>query len=455
MKLATVRALANLAMAEVPEVVAAAYKGEGLRFGRDYLIPKPFDPRLIEMIAPAVAKAAADTGVARRPIVDMEAYRQKLGRFVYHSGNAMQPVFSVAKGSGKCLLLAEGEDERVLRAAQVIVDEKLAKPLLLGLPSIIVDRIKAIGLRLKPGTDCELIDPHAEAYTECAEVYHARRKRDGVSAALALSEKRSNATVFASILLERGFGDAMLCGVIGRTADHLTSIRNVIGTRDGVRTLAVMQMLILQQHRYSSATRTAIPIRLPSRSPTSRCWRRPKSGDLASRREWRCCRIRASEAPHSQTRRRCGRRERSFTSDRPIWPWRVRCATMLRCRGRCSTRVSRFRLRGTSQCAGDAKSRRRQYLLQSVAHGGRPGTHGRRHSARGAAKPAQILMPSSTRREDGWLMVNLIIGGYHRQAAVEQTSNRCGRQWCRKTGACYPVWQHTQAPGKTNAALMN
>ena len=124
MKLATVRALADLAMTEVPEVVAAAYKGEGLRFGRDYLIPKPFDPRLIEMIAPAVAKAAADTGVARRPIVDMEAYRQKLGRFVYQSGNAMQPVFSLVKGSDESLLLAEGEDERVLRAAQVIADER-------------------------------------------------------------------------------------------------------------------------------------------------------------------------------------------------------------------------------------------------------------------------------------------------------------------------------------------
>ena len=218
MKLATVRALADLAMAEVPEVVAAAYKGEGLRFGRDYLIPKPFDPRLIEMIAPAVAKAAADTGVAKRPIVDMEAYRQKLGRFVYHSGNAMQPVFSVAKGSGKSLLLAEGEDERVLRAAQVIVDEKIARPMLLGRPSTIEDQIKAFGLRLRPGNDCEIIDPHdAQVYSKCADVYHARRKRDGVSAALALSETRSNATVLASILLERGIGDAMLCGVIGRT----------------------------------------------------------------------------------------------------------------------------------------------------------------------------------------------------------------------------------------------
>ncbi|GMP12394.1 NADP-dependent malic enzyme [Bradyrhizobium sp. TM239] len=250
MKLATVRALADLAMAEVPEVVATAYKGEDLRFGRNYLIPKPFDPRLIEMIAPAVAKAAADTGVARRPIADMDAYRQRLSRFVYQSGNAMQPVFSVAKGSGKSLVLAEGEDERVLRAAQVIADERIAKPLLLGRPATIEQQIKAFGLRLRPGQDCEIIDPHdAQVYSKCADVYHARRRRDGVSAALALSETRSNATVLASILLERGIGDAMLCGVIGRTADHLAAIKNVIGTRDDVRTLAVMQMLILPQHQ--------------------------------------------------------------------------------------------------------------------------------------------------------------------------------------------------------------
>src|SRR5215475_14643245 len=222
MKLATVRALADLAMAEVPEVVAAAYKGEKLRFGRDYLIPKPLDPRLIEVVAPAVAKAAADSGVARRPIADMEAYREQLSRFVYHSGNAMQPVFSVAKGSGKSLILAEGEDERVLRAAQVIADERIARPLLLGRPTTIEQQIKAFGLRLKPGSDCGIIDPHdAQIYSKCADVYHTRRKRDGVSAALALSETRGNATVLASILLERGVGDAMLCGVIGRTGDHL------------------------------------------------------------------------------------------------------------------------------------------------------------------------------------------------------------------------------------------
>jgi malate dehydrogenase (oxaloacetate-decarboxylating)(NADP+) len=250
MKLATVRALADLAMTEVPEVVAAAYKGEGLRFGRDYLIPKPFDPRLIEVIAPAVAKAAADTGVARRPIADMADYRSRLARFVYRSGNAMQPVFAVAKGNAKSLLLAEGEEERVLRAAQIIVDEGLARPQLVGRPSTIDERIKAFGLRLRPGDDCEIIDPQDErVYAACAELYHARRKRDGVSAGLALSETRGNATVLASLLLARGIGDAMLCGVVGRTSDHLSAIRNVIGTRDDVSTLAVMQMLILQQHQ--------------------------------------------------------------------------------------------------------------------------------------------------------------------------------------------------------------
>src|SRR3954468_22557844 len=250
MKLATVHALADLAITEVPEVVAVAYKGEGLRFGRDYLIPKPFDPRLIEVIAPAVATAAADTGVARRPIADMAEYRQRLARFVYRSGNAMQPVFAVAKGHGKSLLLAEGEEERVLRAAQIIVDEGLARPQLVGGPSVIEEQLKAFGLRLRPGHDCEVVDPQDERiYAECAALYHARRKRDGVSAGLALSEVRGNPTVLASLLLARGVGDAMLCGVVGRTTDHLAVIRNVIGLRDEVRTLAVMQMLILQQHQ--------------------------------------------------------------------------------------------------------------------------------------------------------------------------------------------------------------
>lgn len=303
-------------------------------------------------MAPAVAKAAADSGVARRPIADMEAYRQQLSRFVYHSGNAMQPVFSVAKESGKSLILAEGEDERVLRAAQVVVDERIAKPLLVGRPSTIEERIRSFGLRLRPGSDCEIIDPlDSEVYSQCADVYHGRRKRDGVSAALALSETRSNATVLASILLERGLGDAMLCGVIGRTSDHLTAIRNVIGTRDGLRTLAVMQMLILQQHQLficdthcnlNPTAEQVADIALMAASEVSRF-----GITLGSR----CCRIRASEAPRSRMRTRCARRGRLFSNDPPISRSKARCAATRRCRRRCCTTSSRSLVsRGPRTC---------------------------------------------------------------------------------------------------------
>jgi malate dehydrogenase (oxaloacetate-decarboxylating)(NADP+) len=250
MKLATVHALAELAHAEIPEAVASAYKGEELRFGRTYLIPKPFDPRLIEVVAPAVAKAAAKSGVASRPIVDMEAYRQKLCRFVYHSGNAMQPVFAAARTSLRSVIFAEGEDERVLRAAQVVADEYLAKPLLLGRPAEIEARIKEFGLRLTSGKTCEIVDPRdSSVYEDAAAAYYANRKRDGVSRTLALSEMRSKSTLLAAALLDAGRADAMLCGVIGPTSQHIAVVRDVVGLREGVRTLAVMQMLMLDQHQ--------------------------------------------------------------------------------------------------------------------------------------------------------------------------------------------------------------
>jgi malate dehydrogenase (oxaloacetate-decarboxylating)(NADP+) len=250
MKLATVRALAELAHAEIPEAVALAYKGAGLRFGREYLIPKPFDPRLIEIVAPAVAKAAAESGVASRPIADMKAYRQKLSRFVYHSGNAMQPVFAAARTSLRSVIFAEGEDERVLRAAQVVADENLAKPLLLGRPAEIEARIKQFGLRLSPGATCDIVDPQdAKIYEGAAATYYERKKRDGVSKALALAEMRSKGTLLAATLLATGIGDAMLFGVIGPTSQHIATVRDVIGMRHGVRTLAVMQMLMLDQHQ--------------------------------------------------------------------------------------------------------------------------------------------------------------------------------------------------------------
>src|SRR5687767_2786103 len=250
MKLAAVRAIAELAHAEIPEVVAQAYGALGLRFGRDYLIPKPFDPRLIEAVAPAVAQAAVDSGVATRPIADMKAYRQKLGRFVYQSGSAMQPVFAAAKQSPKRVVYAEGEDERVLRAAQVVVDEGLARPLLLGRPEVIAERIAEFGLRLKPGENCAFVNPLDPAvYGDAADAYHALRKRDGVSPALARAEMRSRGTLLAATMLRMGAADAMLCGTFGRTSDHLQAVRDVVGLREGAATLAVMQMLMLPEHQ--------------------------------------------------------------------------------------------------------------------------------------------------------------------------------------------------------------
>ena len=217
MKVAAVHAIAELAHAEVADVVAAAYKSADLRFGREYLIPKPFDPRLITVVAPAVAKAAAESGVARRPIADFEAYRQKLDALVYHSGHAMQPVFARAKRAERSVIFAEGEDERVLRAAQIIVDEKIATPLLLGRPDVIARKIAALDLRLAHGEGFRVIDPHdPQIYTEAAEGYYAAKKRDGISRALALSQMRANSSLLACFAPRAGVGDAMLCGVFGR-----------------------------------------------------------------------------------------------------------------------------------------------------------------------------------------------------------------------------------------------
>ncbi|VTU17308.1 NADP-dependent malic enzyme [Variovorax sp. PBL-E5] len=246
MKLAAVRAIAELAHAEIPEVVAQAYGAVGLRFGRDYLIPKPFDPRLIEAVAPAVAQAAVDSGVATRPIADMAAYRQRLTQFVYQSGSSMQPLFAAAKQSPKRVVYAEGEDERVLRAAQVVVDEKLARPLLLGRPDVIAQRIEQFGLRLELGKDCEainLLDP--AIYGDAADDYHQLRRRDGVSRAAARAEMRSRCTLLAAMLVRQGRADAMLCGTFGNYGEHLRHVRDVIGLRPGTRTLAAMQMLML------------------------------------------------------------------------------------------------------------------------------------------------------------------------------------------------------------------
>jgi malate dehydrogenase (oxaloacetate-decarboxylating)(NADP+) len=254
MKMAAVRAIAALAHAEIPEVVAQAYGARGLRFGAEYLIPKPFDPRLIEVLAPAVAEAAAASGVAARPITDMPAYRQRLKQFVYQSGSAMQPVFAAAQRAAARRLprvaYAEGEDERVLRAAQIVVDEGLARPSLIGRKTVVAQRLAEFGLRLKLGVDCDCIDVTDPATLGmAADDYILHSEQRSLSREYAQAAVRNQSTLLGAVLLRAGHVDALLCGTSGRYAGHVDPIRQVIGTRKGVNTLATMQMLILPERQ--------------------------------------------------------------------------------------------------------------------------------------------------------------------------------------------------------------
>jgi malate dehydrogenase (oxaloacetate-decarboxylating)(NADP+) len=246
MKSAAVRAIAELAHAEMSDVVATAYGDQRLEFGPNYLIPTPFDPRLIERIAPAVAKAAMDSGVATRPLVDFEAYRQRMARFMYQSGASMEPVFAAAKIAHKQVAFAEGEDDRVLRAAQVIIDEGLATPVLVGRAEVIAGRIQSLGLRLKPGDNCNVVNFESDIrYEEAWCEYYRLVRRDGVTQTLAKEAMRNRSTLIAAMLLRRGDVDSMLCGTSGAFYDHLNYVRQVIGLRDGVHTLGTMNMLII------------------------------------------------------------------------------------------------------------------------------------------------------------------------------------------------------------------
>jgi malate dehydrogenase (oxaloacetate-decarboxylating)(NADP+) len=247
MEIAAVHAIAELAQAEQSEVVAAAYAGVNLSFGPEYLIPKPFDPRLMMKIAPAVAKAAADSGVAARPIPDLEAYREKLQTFVYASGTTMKPIFTLAKQArNKRVAFAEGEEERVLRAVQVVVDENLARPTLIGRPEVIAQRCEKFGLRLQAGKDYDLVNTeHDHRYRDYWQTYHEMTARKGVTAQLAKIEVRRRLTLIASMMLHKGEVDGMLCGTWGSTAMHLHYVDQVIGLREGSRTYACMNGLIM------------------------------------------------------------------------------------------------------------------------------------------------------------------------------------------------------------------
>jgi malate dehydrogenase (oxaloacetate-decarboxylating)(NADP+) len=250
MTLATVYALAELAQAEQSDVATTAYGSASEGFGPDFLIPRAFDPRLLVRIAPAVAKAAMDSGVATRPITDLEGYRRHLTQFVYQSASAMQPVFAAAKHRPKRVIFAEGEDQRVLQAAQELVDEGLAHPVLVGRAEVIGARIAKLGLRLTLGENADVVNVLSDArYGEVWKEYYELVKRKGVSRAQAMEEMRTRTTLIGAILVRRGDADAMLCGTVGNYLDHLSYVKRLIGLRAGVHTLAAMQMLILPRRQ--------------------------------------------------------------------------------------------------------------------------------------------------------------------------------------------------------------
>ncbi len=247
MEIAAVHAIAELAQAEQSEVVAAAYVGEPLAFGPEYLIPKPFDPRLMMKIAPAVAQAAAASGVALRPIADMDAYSDHLQTFVYASGTTMKPIFAAAKAATKKrVAYAEGEEERVLRAAQIVVDEGIARPTLIGRPPVIAERIEKFGLRLKEGQDYDVVNVENDhRYREFWQTYHRLTERKGITAPIAKIEMRRRLSLIGAMLLHHGDVDGLICGTWGTNPMHLNYIDQVIGKRAGVATYACMNGLLL------------------------------------------------------------------------------------------------------------------------------------------------------------------------------------------------------------------
>ncbi|MBK7472920.1 MAG: NADP-dependent malic enzyme [Betaproteobacteria bacterium] len=246
MEIATVHAIAELAQVEQSDIVATAYGTTDLSFGPEYLIPKPFDPRLILAISPAVARAAMESGVATRPITDWDAYRQQLNQFVYHSGVVMKPIFQAAKKVPKRIVFAEGEDERVLRAIQVIVDEGLAHPIIVVCPAVLDKRIERFGLRIRAGVDIEVINPeHDSRYRDYWQEYHQLTERRGVTAQYAKIEMRRRLTLIGAMMVRRNDADGMICGTFGNYVQHLEYVDQVIGMRSGVKEYAAMNGLML------------------------------------------------------------------------------------------------------------------------------------------------------------------------------------------------------------------
>jgi len=251
MKLACVKALADLAMAEPSDVVSRAYGGLSQTFGPDYLIPKPFDPRLIVHLAPAVAKAAMETGVATRPIEDFDAYEDRLNQFVFRSGLVMKPIFDRARADPKRIVFAEGEEERVLHAAQILLDERLAEPILIGRRAVVENRIDKLGLRFELDDGIELCDPENDSrFTDYWQLYHQLMGRKGVSPDFARTVVRTDTTAIGALMVKRGEADALICGTVGRYQDHLDHVTDIIGKAEGIRDLSAMSLIILAKGTY-------------------------------------------------------------------------------------------------------------------------------------------------------------------------------------------------------------
>jgi len=251
MKIACVKALCDLAKAEASDRVRAVYGEESLRFGPEFLIPKPFDPRLIVEVASAVAKAAMASGVATRPIADMDTYRRQLGRFTFRSGQAMEPIFSRAKESPQRVVFAEGEGRRVLQAVQQLVDDGMVKPILVGRPEVVEMRIQELGLRLRRGEHYDLTNPHSdERFRDYWGLYHEIMGRKGISPAEARTVIRTQNSAIAAIMLRRNEADALICGSEGRFQAHLRHVRDVIGKADGVHDFSTLTGTILSSGTY-------------------------------------------------------------------------------------------------------------------------------------------------------------------------------------------------------------
>ncbi len=249
MKVACVYEIAALAKAEISAEVAAAYPGEEMRFGPDYLIPKPFDSRLILRIAPAVAKAAAESGVATRPIADLEAYRQSLAKFIGHTSMFMRPVFIAARAAPKRIVYAEGEDERTLRAVQIALEEAMVKPTLVGRPAVIAQRVERAGLHLKAGSDFDIVNPEDDPrFRQYWEAYLGLKGRDGITPEMAKAAVRRSNTLIAALSVRLGYADGMLCGLVGRYEQHLDHVRDVIGQRSDAHHYAALNALMLDPY---------------------------------------------------------------------------------------------------------------------------------------------------------------------------------------------------------------